>query len=481
VSTPPDAVVVRKQLALSRRDKEFLPGTLEILETPPSPVQSALLVTICALAVVALVWCYFGKIDIIAVAQGKVQPIGRTKVVQSLETGKVQRIPVKDGSRVRAGDVLIELDAREARSDEAELTKALWTFKAEVMRRDAALAAAKSRTLVPLPKLVLDAAMPADLAAREQNVLDGDLSALAADVASLDAQVQAKIAEADHKAMTIKAQKTLIATLQERVDMRSTLIQMNAGSKSNLLDSQEALQVQITSLANLEGEEHQARTSAGVMGRDIDKAYERFVSDTWQKRAEAERQIDETTEKLAKAQTKISHLALVSPSDGIVQGVAVTAPGQVVTVGEDVLQVVPEDAGLEIECYVRNDDIGFVERGDIAQVKVQAFPFTRYGTITAEVTLVGKDAIPEPDALQREGNPASAERPVIFGGAQRIQNLVFPATLALEKKTMMVDAALVPLLPGMAVTVEIKTGQRRIIEYLFSPLTEIASGAGKER
>ena len=480
MSDPQSLVVVRKP-TLSRRDKEFLPGALEILETPPSPVQSVLIFTICALAVVALIWCYVGKIDIIAVAQGKIQPIGRTKVIQPLETGKVEQIRVEGGSKVRAGDVLVELDAREAKADQAALTNALWTLKAEIMRRTVALVTAKSRKLTPVPKIPWGFDMPANLSEREQHVLDGDLGALAADVASLEAQAQQKTVEADRKAVTVASEETLIATLKQRVDMRSTLVQMNAGSKANLIDSQETLQVQGTYLASLEGDEHQARASVEVVRRDIEKAYEKFIADNAQKRADAERQIDQTQDKLTKALITISHMVLKSPSDGIVQGMVVTAPGQVVTVGEEVMQIVPEDAGLEIECYLPNEDIGFVKRDEAAQVKVQSFPFTRYGTIEAHVTRVAKDAIPEPDAQQREGNPATAEKTAMFGGAQRTQNLVFPVTLALTKKTMNVDGALVPLVPGMAVTVEIKTGRRRILEYLFSPLVEVASEAGKER
>jgi len=145
------------------------------------------------------------------------------------------------------------------------------------------------------------------------------------------------------------------------------------------------------------------------------------------------------------------------------------------------MRVVPDDAGLEIEAYLENKDIGFVASGQAAIVKVESFPFTRFGTLDAFVTRVAHDAIPQADAQSVEGNPAKPPKNDYFGGAQRVQNLYFPVTLRTEKASMSVEGAEIPLSPGMAATVEIKTGKRRILEYLFSPLVETASRAMRER
>jgi hemolysin D len=145
------------------------------------------------------------------------------------------------------------------------------------------------------------------------------------------------------------------------------------------------------------------------------------------------------------------------------------------------MRIVPDDGGLEIESYVQNKDIGFIHVDQTAVVKIESFPFIRYGSIDARVTRVAHDAIPEPDAQNLEGNPAKTPKSSYFAGAQRTQNLVFPVTLKADRQVMNVDGLDVPLSPGMAVTVEIKTGKRRILEYLFSPLVETASRAMKER
>ena len=155
--------------------------------------------------------------------------------------------------------------------------------------------------------------------------------------------------------------------------------------------------------------------------------------------------------------------------------------GQVVTSGQEVMRVVPQDSKLEIEAYVLNRDIGFVSVGQEAVVKVESFPFTRYGSIKAHVTRIAKDAIPSPDASAIEGDPARASNAAGYAGGERMQNLVFAVELEPDVSTMSVDGVERPLTSGMAVTVELKTGSRRLLEYLFSPLVEVASRAMRER
>ena len=392
---------------LARGDHEFLPAALEILETPLSPIRGSIIVTICALAAIALVWSYYGQVDIIATAQGKIQPVGRTKTIQPIATGKVARVAVENGRHVRAGEILLSLDA--------------W--------------AAAPPPPPPRGRLL----------------------------------------------GTIAAEQALVDTLKERVDMRTTLEASKAESRAKVIDALELMQTQAATLASERGQIGEIDAGLDRIQRDVDKAYVGFAAETAQKLAEVERLMDENAEKLAKARIKTAEMTLRSPIDGTVSGLAVTSLGQVVTVGEQVMQIVPEDATLEIECYLPNGDIGFVRQDQKAVVKIESFPFTDYGTIDATVERVAHDAIPQPDADQREQNPAAAAKDTLFGGAQRTQNLVFPVTLAMERSTIHSDGADVPLVPGMAVTVEIKTGRRRILSYLFSPLLQATATALRER
>ena len=469
------------RLRMARSDQEFLPSALAILETPPSPIEIRLLWSICLLAAVAIGWGYFGQIDILATAQGKIQPSGRVKTVQPLEIGKVAAIHVENGRHVAAGDVLIELDPTEAIADEISSKAAHAAFRAEWLRRMAAITAAQERDVGRSPKIDWPDDIPVDIRSREQRVLDGDLSQLKTALLSFDAQIVEKHAEEKRLEDTAAAQEALIETLKKRVAMRTALVSRKAIAAASLLDALESLQSQQTSLATQKGQLIEARANIDVLMKERDKAFDNFIAENAQKFSEAGRQVDDLEQKSSKAHAKTGHMTLTSPIAGVVMGLSVTSRNQVVAPSEELMRIIPDDAGLEIECYAQNKDIGFIQTGQEAVIKIESFPFTRYGSIEGRVGRVARDAIPEPDAQTIEGNPAKTTKSSYFGGAQRTQNLVFPVTVAPDRRIMNVDGQEIPLSPGMAVVVEIKTGKRRILEYLLSPLVETASRAMRER
>jgi hemolysin D len=317
--------------------------------------------------------------------------------------------------------------------------------------------------------------------AREELVLRGDLRQLAASVRSLDAQFLQKVAEQKRLTETVAAQEMLVATLTERVSMRVILEAKQAGAKAAVINAQEPLQIQQTALATQKGQLAEATAGAEVLLQERQKLIETFRAENGQRLADAERQIDDYAQKLAKAAVKLEHMTIKSPIGGIALGLSVTTLGQVVIPGEELMRIVPDGIGLEIEAYVENKDIGFIQPGQPAIIKIESFPFTRYGVLNATVVRVAHDAIPEPDAQSVEGNPSKGTKSNFFGGAQRTQNLVFPVTLVPVHTTMNIDGAEIPLRPGMSATAEVKTGRRRILEYVFSPLVETVSKSMKER
>jgi len=462
-------------------DREFLAPALEILETPPSPVHVAFLWIICAFVVTALGWAYFGRVDIVAAAQGKFQPTGRVKVVEPLETGRVEDVRVANGALVKAGDVLVELDRSTALADVEEARAELSSARAEILRRNTALIAAQAHRLDPPPRIDWPGDVAPALREREDRVLAADLGELVATEASFAAERAQKAAERDKLADTIATQKNLVATLQERVNMRAKLVEEKAGARAAVIDATETLQYQITQQAKQE--EELASLSAGleVISRNAEKAVQAFVSDDAEKVDDAERRVDEVEQRLAKAEAELDRMTLRAPIAGRVQSSIITNVGQVVASGQEIMRIVPEASGLEIEAYVRNRDIGFVSVGQEAVVKVESFPYTRYGVVKAHVVRIARDAIPEPDASAIEGDPARSSSAEGFAGAERTQNLVFPVVLKPDAATIMVEGVAEPLTSGMAVTVELRTGARRMLEYLFAPLVEVASKAMRER
>jgi len=462
-------------------DREFLAPALEILETPPSPVHVAFLWIICAFVVAALAWAYFGRIDIVAAAQGKLQPTGRVKVVEPMETGRVENIRVANGSLVRAGDILVELDRSTAEAEVAGARAELASTQAEILRREAALVAAEAYRVDSPPKIDWPDDVAPTLRERELRVLAADFAQLAANQASFDAEAAQKVAERDKLAETIATQKKLVETLKERVDMRTQLVEAKAGSRAAVIDATETLQYQITQEAKQEQELASLSAGIAVIAREAAKAVQAFVSDDAEKLEDAERRVEDIEQRLAKAQAGLDRLTLRAPIAGRVQSSIITNTGQVVASGQEIMRIVPETSGLEIEAYVRNRDIGFISVGQEAAVKVESFPFTRYGVIKAHVVRIARDAIPEPDAGAIEGDPARVSAAQGFAGGERTQNLVFPVVLKPDDASITVDGVAEPLTSGMAVTVELKTGARRMLEYVFAPLVEVASKAMRER
>ena len=367
----------RRALALLRgrseavSDREFLAPALEILETPASPVHIAFLWIICGMVVVGLVWACFGRIDIIATAQGKFQPTGRVKVIESVETGKVAAFHVANGNRVKASDILVELDRSAAEADVAAARDDYASARTEALRRRAALAAAQAHAFSPVSAIAWPNDVPPELRERETRVLAADLGQLGATLASFEAQHAQKTAERDMLEQTIATQKKLVATLQERVDMRAKLVSLQAGSKSAVIDATETLQYQLTQLAMQEGQLASATTGLDVIERDAEKAVQSFLADDAQKLSDAERRGEDAKERLAKAEAAVDHLTLRAPIAGRVQSSVIANVGQVVTSGQEIMRIVPENSKLEIEAYVMNRDIGFLRVGQEAVVKVE--------------------------------------------------------------------------------------------------------------
>jgi hemolysin D len=480
--TAPARGSARAQPQLTAADREFLPAALEILVKPPSPIGRALLVAICVLFVAALAWSYFGWMDIYAVAPGKVQPDGGSKVVQPLEPGKVIAVHVANGSYVNAGEVLLALDSTELDAERDADARDLDAAKGEAARRQAAIAAAQTESLEPLP-----IAYPADVTQpvrrREEGVLVADLAKLRSSVATLRAQLAEKEATKERLTSTIEARAKLIALAKERVAMREKLDTLGAGSRAQTIEAAEQYETQVTTDTGDRGQLIETTAAMVELDRKIEEAAREFIADQSQKLATIEQKRDHLEEDLIKAQAKASHTELKAPISGTIQALAVSSLGQVVTSGQPLLTIVPSNDPVEIKAMIANQDIGFVKTGEPAVVKVDAFPFTRYGTIAGTVAKVSSDAVDERDAteLSDAANAARPQGAAPGGTPAKTQNLVFPATIRLAQHFIEIDGKQVALMPGMGVSVEIKTGRRRAIDYLLSPLREVTSHAARER
>jgi hemolysin D len=475
----------KRKTNISRRDdQEFLPAALEIIETPPSPIRMAIIIFFAAFVVVALTWTYFGRFDIVAIAQGKFQPPGRVKVVQPVETAKVQRIAVTNGTKVKKGDVLIAFEDQDALADLETIKLATLALEAEIMRRSVGIdfiAERKPDNQFTLTDITWPLTIPEVIQKREESVIRADIAQLHTSLMAKEAEINLKNSEKNSLGELIAAQENILSNLHERVEMRLSLTKTGSASRASLIDGKEVLLKESALLTGYRGNYVEAEASLKVLSSERERLIQAFLTEYTQKMADADKAREELIQRLIKAQTRLNHMTLKSPADGFVQASMIFTVGQVVTPAQEIMRIVPEGKTLEIEAYLPNKDVGFVKIGQDVAVKIESFPWTRYGILAGKISHVAQDAVPMADASGIEGNTARAIESQTFSGAQRVQNLVFPITVSIENNEIIVDGSNITVTPGMAATVEIKTGSRRIMEYLFSPLFEVSNEAMRER
>lgn len=426
----------------------FLPAALEIQETPPSPTGRALTGCLIALVFAAVAWASLGHIDIVAVAPGKVIPSDRVKVIQPLATGQVRAIHVREGQVVKRGEVLIELDPTVPQAERDRLERQLLDEQAVLDRQRAF---AQWLETGRAARGTLDEGL-------QRTLLDQRIAEHRAKLAALDQSLARGRAELQATQMRIERGERTLPLITARATSLATLAEQNLVARNSSLELEqeriEAEQDLATQRANLQS------TQASILElteqrNALHMQAQRETSETVE---DSGRKIAALRQEIVKAKTVTEQQSLTASVDGVVQQLKVHTIGGVVTPAEELMVIVPNDQPLEVEALVFNRDIGFVTEGQAATVKVDAFPFTRYGAIDGDLLTVSKDA-------------ASDEK----------LGLVYPTRVRLAKTHMRIDAKDVDLSAGMAVTVEIKTGQRRLIEYFLSPLIQATGEAARER
>lgn len=455
---------------------DFLPVALQIVYTPPEPWRRVLAYLVCGLITGAILWSIFGYLRLFAIASGELAARGGSQVVEPLEVGQVSAVPVHNGSHVDKGSIVLQLDPTAARAAKTIVEAKLASARAEAIRHTAAASLGRPGVIDKGAPLAWSSDIPADVRAREESVLHADLAQLAAAIADLQAKLKTEQATRDKLVANIGAQKTLIDSRTKRTAMHETLAKQGWDSRAMVLQSLEPLRQDQVNLTNYEGALEEAKAAIPVIENQMAQARESFVADNVDAAATAERQVTELVEHLKKADLALANLALRAPVAGAVQGLAVTNIGQSVKTGEKLMQIVPDGAPLEIQAYVLNADIAFVRAGQPAIIKIDTFPYTRYGTIEGRVTRVGADAITgKYAALQQKDDATTPSKGSlsVTGAAQQMNDLVFPVTVAPAKSSIEIDGRDVPLTAGMSVVVEIETRRERAIKYILYPLTRV--------
>ncbi|MDC6168284.1 HlyD family type I secretion periplasmic adaptor subunit [Paucibacter sp. XJ19-41] len=448
----------RDQLAGPKRladERAFLPATLALQETPPHPAPRRAIFVICSLFVIALLWAIFGKIDIVAVAQGRIIVSERSKTIQPLETSVVKSIHVKDGDKVQAGQLLIALDATATQADANRVGQERGASVSDLLRAQALLASLDGGGMPRLPE-TQDLTSTERLAAQAQ--LASDWADISAKLSKLDAEIARRRAEiATVEQQVSKLQTTLPLAQQRERDYQGLAEQGFMAGHAGQDRRRERIELErdlATALARRS--ETQAALKESEQSRSAYRAEtQRALRELLTQAQLKSRQLGEEA---SKADKRNALTQLTAPVAGTVQQLAVHTAGGVVTEAQVLLVLVPDDAEVTAEVVLENKDVGFVREGQAAEIKLETFPFTRYGTVAAEVKSISADAVND----EKRG-------------------AIFPATLVLKQSTLAVDGKTIRLAPGMNLTAEIKTGKRRVIDFLLSPVQKHVDESLKER
>ena len=447
----------RKGLKGYRRrgaETQFLPEALEIVETPPSPIGRLVMWMILLAFTLAIIWSIWGKIDIVATAQGRVIPNGQTQTVEAPETGIVKQINVRNGDKVRAGDILLELDATIASADSDAVDNEL---------KQAETRAAIARGLITFldrgniwfqrPEGISDAV--ANVSRRQLTsrvrAYQEEQMLLTEERVRLQAGKKGVLKE-------ISKIRDTLPLMQRRMNSYQKLANEGLAPRVEALRLQEELISRERDLEIAEGRILETDSAVAAAERRLLLLERQFRRDALTELAEAEAIKSDRQEAMKKASIRNSWQTIRAPVDGTIVGTQVYTIGDVIEPGAPLMMIAPKNEELIVEAMILNKDIGFVRVGDPVSVKLEAYSFTRYGLIEGELSMISADAI-----IDERLGP------------------IFPAEVKLSKPYVGEGDLKRPIQSGMNATAEVKTGDRRIIDFILSPIAKASKEAARER
>ncbi len=442
-----------------REEATFLASAIALEKSPASPAPRVTMWLLIVFSVIAVLWAAFGQIDIVATAPGKIIVNGHSKTIQSLETASVKSILVHEGDSVRAGDVLLELDTAAPEADVMRLQGDLRAARLKADRARALLSAQQSGVLPVLQaRATLTSASPTTAESASQRQAQGMFIEYQARLERIDADIARRRAElTSGEELANKLEQTL-PLARSRAQNLKELSEPGYVSRHTWMDKE---QQKIEMEGDLNTQRSRIKeTQAGLREAQAQRA---MVAAEMRRQmldqlSEGEQQAQAIGQELSKAQSRQRLMQVRAPIDGTVQQLAVNTIGGVVTPAQALMLLVPNQLRLEVDARLDNKDIGFVKAGQTVEVKIDTFPYTRYGVLRATVLHVSHDAV----------------------GDEK-QGLTYLARIQLEQSQIQVDEKMVPLVPGMAVAAEIKTGRRRVLDYFLSPLLQYQHESFRER
>jgi len=437
-------------------EMEFLPASLEIVKTPPSPIGRSIIWCIVAFVISGIVWASFGKTDVVAVAQGKIIPSGRVKTIQPLERGVVSKIRITEGQLVEKGQLLIELDTTSSQADMDRIDTELDAVRLEKARITALLSWRPGRQEIPHigPLQGID---ENDIQ-QEQQYLFQDAYTLLSKLKTYDNEIHRLKAQMQAAKHTVDKLRITLPIITKQANARKSLYDQGVAPESEWLQV-ETQRIEIDQDLKTEQQElEEAQAAILVSTEQRVQTLSEYKRSMMERLTRVTTEIDTLEQEQKKAKQVDTLQRITAPVSGRVQQLNIHTIGGVVTAAQPLMILVPDDYKLEIEANVLNKDIGFVHEGQKVEIKLEAFPFTEYGIIDGELRHVSVDAV------QTEQG-----------------DLYYLARVHMDQSHIVVNGKEVNLSPGMRATVEVKIRKRRLIEFFLSPLLKYTSESMKER
>lgn len=435
-------------------DAAFLPAALEVIERPVSPTARITAKVLLAGVAALGLWLTLGRTDIIASAQGRIVPTGAVQLVQPAEAGVVRRILVHDGDRVQKGQVLVLLDPTVSAAEAAQARKSLDTVSFEVARTQAVIDALDGkgfRFAAPAGTDPATAAMQGSLARAKLAEVKASIQAQQAGNAVASAEIGSARAEA------AKLTETL-PLLDEQIAANEQLLAKGFVSKLKVLEMRRQRIGEVRDRDAALESIRRATAQAGGAASNSAKALADARSALLDELVKATSEMRLRQDELLKTTQRATLQALRAPVSGTVGQLTVHTEGGVVEAAKPIMTVVPGDGKLVAEVKLLNRDAGFISVGQKVGVKLEAFPFTRYGLIPGRVLGISPDAVDD-DKL----------------------GPVYILRVALDRTKISRGDRTVAMSPGMMVTADIVTGNRSFFSYLTSPIDEARGTALHER
>lgn len=448
----------------SEDPREFAPALLRIQSTPPAPFAGAFLAALIAMLAALLVWSAIGKLDIVAVTDGKLVPSSYLKIVQPSEQGVVKEILVHEGQQVRQGEVLVRMDAVLAAADASSLANEFHSKRLSLRRIDAQLAGVS---------MIREPGDPTELYAPASAQHSANIAAWQ----NALAQERVLLDKARHDlASAREVHDKLLGVLPHYKAQEAAFDKLARGGYAGKLMATDKARERIEKEQDLRSQQYVIQSNAASIEQSEKKILQ--LTADYRRQLQSERtdtavQLEKTRQELAKVEHRQRLLELKAPQSGLIKDLATHTPGTVVSPGTILMTLVPQGETLRAEVWVSNQDIGFVKAGQRVKVKLAAFPFQRYGMLDARVAQVSGDATEAPSANTRSD--------ALFGRDRPMGPLTFRAIVELDTQHLEVGGTKYVLSPGMQVVAEIKLGERTLLEYLLSPVQKVVHEGARER